>query len=425
MHARCPHITHSVVTTHAHSLYGCRSIFNDKSKGVTWLLDLQSLTFSSIELPLVAGNHEAAVSVDGLHVVVPHYEDVTQHGQGEGGGEAAGDLSVINLRTGRASVLAAVPNPFGTPKPHDAAWLPDGSILTTAQVANAIVKYLPNGSAISFAFLPELCNTPHLLRIIPGSQLAVSGCRCTNSGCTSATNPNGDGHLVLFDTTSGEYESFEMGPLSEGITVTGSGDVWIGSQTADGYVRVFSFGDRERALGGNLRPVANISVPYPLRLACDHEADTCAVASLNLGGVLNMEPDAEHRLRLYRASTKELLATASLTTARGAVHMEGIRAFSSGGRGYFVTGGFDTQTVVVLLGDTLETILELYLPYCSTPAGFCESISKNATQARQDSDNGWNNWSGGLCPATMRSPLERRRMVVDGFNWSPERGEWA
>jgi hypothetical protein len=32
---------------------------------------------------------------------------------------------------------------------------------------------------------------------------------------------------------------------------------------------------------------------------------------------------------------------------------------------------------------------------------------------------GKNNWSGGVCPGTLRNPDDRRFVVLDGFAWSP------
>ena len=43
---------------------------NDKSKGVAWLVSLTNRTTNAVELPLVNGNHESAVSPDGRFVKV-------------------------------------------------------------------------------------------------------------------------------------------------------------------------------------------------------------------------------------------------------------------------------------------------------------------------------------------------------------------
>lgn len=391
-------------------------IAQDKSKGVTWMLDFESQSFRSIELPFASGNHESAVSPDGMKIAVPHYEEVTMKGQNEGGGRSSGKVQVIDIKTGIATVLAASPNPLGTPKPHDAVWLHDGSLLVTAQVANGFNKFFPNGSATAFLFDPDLCNTPHLVRLVPDSNLAVSGCRYTNAG------GGRDGHMVIFDTSTGEYKSFQMGKLAEGITVTGDGDVWCGSQVGHphGYVQVFSFEGRPKIIH-NIQPTVRISVPFPLRLAWDAVANTVAVASLNLNGVMAADPEVENKLRIFDARSKKLITTLQLTTERGVVNMEGFHAFVSQGRGYFVTGGFDTQTIVVLEGATGEIVMQIYMPRCSTEKGLCAPTPKTSAKAQEDKETGSNNWSGGLCPATMRNPFERRWAVMDGFEWSPVR----
>ena len=317
----------TIVKVRGDPLHGTLMV-NDKSKGVTWLLDLETGTFNAVELPLVHGNHETAVSPDGLQIAVPHYEDVTARGQGEGGGQPASELSVIDLKTGRATVMRSQPNPLGTPAPHDVDYLPDGTFLATAQLSNAIIRYSPEGVATPILFNGSACNTPHLVRVIPGLRLAVSGCRCTNPGCA------GNGSLVAFDVDTADYVTFPMGPRAEGVTVTGEGDVWIGSQTEAGYAAVFSFDGRERTLQ-NLRRATTQPVPFPLRLEWNRESDTVAVASINLDGVLSGTPKpGETALRLYRASTRELLLTKNIvSTRRGPVYMQGLRAFSSGGRG--------------------------------------------------------------------------------------------
>merc|ERR1719203_1130960 len=76
-------------------------IANDKSKGVTWLFDLESKTAQPVFLPFLAGNHETAVSADGELVAVPHYEVVTSRGQGEGSALAAGEFLSLTSRQER------------------------------------------------------------------------------------------------------------------------------------------------------------------------------------------------------------------------------------------------------------------------------------------------------------------------------------
>ena len=123
-------------------------IANDKSKGVTWLFDLESETALPVFLPYQAGNHETAVSADGKLVAVPQYEVVTSKGQGESSALAGWGVSVVNLSTGEAVALDGVAN-------H------------SAQVGNGLVRHMPDGSTMSIVFDNALCDTPHLVRRIP------------------------------------------------------------------------------------------------------------------------------------------------------------------------------------------------------------------------------------------------------------------
>jgi len=271
---------------------------------------------------------------------------------------------------------------------------------------------------------PSRCNTPHLVRLIPDSNLAVSGCRCTNAGCKGSNgHADGAGHMVIFDTDTGEYNSFRSGKNAEGITVTGDGDVWIGSESPDrsyGFVQIFSFGGRPKTIH-NIKEVGQRDVPSPLRLAWNAEANTVAVASMDLAGVMAGDPDVHNRLRIFDAVSRRQLKERRVPTARGAVNAEGLGTFASEGVGYFVTGGFDTQTIVILEAATGETVWEIYMPRCSTEKGLCTPTPKTIAEAQKDKETGSNNWSGGLCPATMRNPFERRWAVMDGFTWSPVR----
>jgi hypothetical protein len=325
-------------------------------------------------------------------------------------------------------------NPFGTPRCHDAAWLDDGTLLMIAQEANGISKFAPDGTATAISFDPEACNTPHLIRLVPDSRLAVSGCRCTNKGCKdSPGHPDGNASVVVFNVDTGDWQALPMGPLSEGIDVTAEGDVWVGSNTKDGYVQIFTFGDRPREVHNLEYGKQLLGIPYPLRVSYDPASNKVAVASMDLNALMAAggscdgadNPCADNKLRLFDASSAKLEKSILIETERGIVNMEGLRSFAQGGSGYFVTGGFDTQTVVVLDSATLDTVVNIYMPRCSIPQPHCQGTRIDAFQAQRDKETGWNNWSGGLCPATLRNPLEQRWITFDGFNWSPVVGDWA
>ena len=261
---------------------------NDKSKGIGWILSLDgSQTATAVALPRINGNHESAISSDGLAVALPHYEETTGYNQGEGGGTPGSRVSVVDLTTGTTKVLdAAGPNPFGHPKPHGAAWLDTSQLVVTAQLANGLVVY--NSSGVFGIPLESVgCSTPHLVLKVPGStSLVVTGCRCTNSLDQSWCS----GKLAIVDTVSGEARSFDAGAGSEGIAVTSTGDVWIGS-LGNHFVSVFTFGDREIALD-NLQLRKTMSIQYPLRLAYDAVGDAVGVASMDLNGVLDLTTSA-------------------------------------------------------------------------------------------------------------------------------------
>jgi hypothetical protein len=394
---------------------------NDKSKGVTWLLDLDTRTFKSVELPLAGGSHETAVSVDGQTIAVPQYEFATQKGQTEGGGSPGFGVSLIDIKTGQPQFLRSGANPFGTPKPHDAVWLEDGTLIVTAQEANGFVKHATDGNATAISVDPEACNTPHLIRLVPNSRLAVSGCRCTNAGCADSTgHPGGNGSMVVFDVDTGAWRGLPVGRMAEGITVTGDGDIWVGSADDD-YVQVFSFGSRPRTLENLQYDVQLRDIHRPLRLEYDHAADKVAVASLDMSG----DTATTCMLHLFNAQSRKLEKATVINTKRGMVNTEGLRSFDIGGRGYFIVAGFDTQTLVVLDSMTLEVVMSAYLPRCSTPKGLCVGTAMSKPEALANNETGANNWSGGLCPATLRSQWDRRWAVLDGVNFSPITGDWS
>jgi len=354
-------------------------------------------------------------------IAVPQYEHATQTGQTEGGGFPGKSISLIDIKTGRPQFLRSGANPFGTPKPHDAVWLADGSLIATAQEANGFVKHATDGNATAISVDPAACNTPHLIRLVPDSRLAVSGCRCTNAGCEdSPGHPAGNGSLVVFDVGTGAWRSLPMGRMAEGITVTGDGDIWVGSQYDD-YVQVFSFGSRPRTVENLQYDVQLRDIHHPLRLEYNHAAGRVAVVSLDMSG--NVATTC--MLHLFDARSRKLEKATVINTKRGMVNMESIRSFDIAGRGYFITAGFDTQALVVLNSMTLDVVMSAYLPRCSTPKGLCMGTAMSRSEALANKETGANNWSGGLCPATLRSQWDRRWAVLDGVNWSPITGDWS
>jgi len=175
-----------------------------------------------------------------------------------------------------------------------------------------------------------------------------------------------------------------------------------------------------------------MGLPFALRVSYDPASNKVAVASMDLGALMaangSCEGDtcAENKLHLFDASSAKLEKSILIKTQRGIVNMEGLRSFTTdGSSGYFVTGGFDTQTIVVLDSATLDTVMNIYMPRCSNPQPHCQGTPMSANQAKSDKETGWNNWSGGACPATLRNPLEQRWITLDGFNWSPFVGDWA
>jgi hypothetical protein len=162
-------------------------IAQDKSKGVSWLFNLTKGTARAVELPYNNGNHESALSADGLTLAIPHYETLGS-GDPEGGGFYSGaEVSLVDLKTGQSRVLTAAANPLGRPKPHGAQWLANGDLVVTAQQTNGLIRFpkpLSPGAGVPqvLNFAGTACHTPHLVEQIPSSNLVVSGCRCTNPG---------------------------------------------------------------------------------------------------------------------------------------------------------------------------------------------------------------------------------------------------
>jgi hypothetical protein len=306
-------------------------------------------------------------------------------------------------------------------------------MLATYQLKNSIVRFGMQAAAPTVSYFdlsPTGCRTPHLVRMVPGSSLAVTGCRCTNPGDPRDCN----GHLGMMDLVSGAVRALPAGGRgSEGLAVTPAGEVWLGN-LLDASIAVFGFNGRPKTLD-NLEQVHTISVPFPLRLAYEPVTDTVAVASLDLAAALErgkMRPDAkpwaaetltEPNLYVFAAGSRKLQGSVVVRTSRrGVVNMEGLHAAD----GFIYAPGFDTAALAVVNAKTLEVEAEIYFPYCSLPVAFSvPSFMSDWEVARAEGQGGWNNWSGGSCPATLRNPQDRRFTVLDGATWTPATPNWA
>lgn len=186
---------------------------------------------------------------------------------------------------------------------------------------------------------------------------------------------------------------------------------------ADNTVAIYGFRGSERALD-QLEALAQLQVDSPLRLA--HEPSTNSV------GIVTFDPKATDQvnLRTFDADSHVLRKQTTLVSAqRGRINSEGLAAAN----GVFITGGFDNQTLVIVDPESLEVRAELLLPRCSLPRGHAapspmtadECKAATCGEAVSNCCTGSNNWSGGLCPGTLRNPDDRRFVVLDGFAWSP------
>lgn len=405
---------------------------NDKSKGLGWLLAFEAHASLAVELPLPTGNHESAISPDGTTLAVPLYE-TGRFNSTEGGGLEGDMVATVDFNTGRARVANVPRSPVGAAKPHGTTWTAEGDMLVTYQLKNSIVHFgmqsvVPTVS--HFDLNPTGCRTPHLVHVIPGSSLAVTGCRCTNPGDPRDCN----GHLGVMDLASGAVRALPAGGRgSEGLAVTSAGEVWLGN-LLDASITVFGFNGKPKKFE-NLEQVHTISVPFPIRLAYEPVTDTVAVASLDLAAALeraklrpNGKPCAaetlkEPNLHVFAAGSRKLQGSVVVRTSRrGVVNMEGLHAAD----GFIFAPGFDTAALAVVNANTLEVEAEVYFPFCSLPLDFSvPSFMSDWEVARAEGQGGWNNWSGGSCPATMRNPWDQRFTVLDGATWSHSTPDWA
>jgi len=395
------------------------------------------------------GNHESAVSPDGKHFAIPHYETPTYNST-EGGGDPGSSVSIIETETGRSAFLPMRPDPWVNnaqgvprdpsikPKPHGATFMPNGDLLVTNQLANSIIRVdSKNGNVTAYALAPAGCSTPHLVRVIPGlkqgdkARFAVTGCRGTNAD----TPADYVGRLTIIELATGRARALKTpgGKWNEGITVTRGGEIWVGSLNSH-FVTVFGWGDSvvrdsQRTLD-NIKTITTIQLNYPLRFAYDVVTDRVAVATINLAAVLDGDT-SDSGLHIFEAKDHTLLKSMQLRTDRGVINSEGLR----NGPGFFFTGGFDTQAAVVVDALSMEQVAEIHYPRCSVPEGLCDPtkfmpngksrIGTVADVAKKNGFSGWNNWSGGLCEASQRHPYDRRFTVLDGFNYSPVFPKWA
>jgi hypothetical protein len=364
-----------------------------------------------VELPYNNGNHESALSADGLTLAIPHYETLGS-GDPEGGGFYSGaEVSLVDLKTGQSRVLTAAANPLGRPKPHGAQWLANGDLVVTAQQANGLIRFpkpLSPGAGVPqvLNFAGTACHTPHLVEQIPSSNLVVSGCRCTNPG----DKPSCAGALAVADLENSATRVLPAGLGAEGIAVTPQGEVWLGGLRGN-VVSIYGFVGGERRLD-QLKLLKQISVPKPLRLAYE--------ASTNTVGVVSYEPKAgasEINFRSFDAKNHSLMgATVLKSSLRGRINSQGLAAAN----GVFITGGFNNQTIVIVDPKTLKVSVEILMPRCSLPAGYNSPTPMTEQAAIKQKQTGANNWSGGVCPGTVRNPDDRRFAVLDGFTWSPQ-----
>ena len=150
----------------------------------------------------------------------------------------------------------------------------------------------------------------------------------------------------------------------------------------------------------------------PLRLAYE--------PSTNTVGIVSYEPKAgasEINFRSFDAKNHSLVAATVLKSyLRGRINSQGLAAAN----GLFITDGFNSQTIVIVDPKTLTVSAVILMPHCSLPAGYNLSTPMIGREAIKQKQTGANNWSGGVCPGTMRNPDDRRFAVLDGFTWSPQ-----
>jgi len=397
-------------------------IAQDKSKGVAFLIRPSEGAYKAVLLPTSQGNHETAVSKDGLLAITTHY-DTARQGDGEGGGVPGSDILAIEIPAGelRASggnvLLRATPNPLQGSAPHGVVFLNDGSIVSTAQLNNSLVLFpvdLAAGNKV-YNLTDTGCITPHLVRAIPAnvsadrdgvSNLVVTGCRATNPG-VSDTYP---GKVALVDLETGDSVALDAGLGAEGIAVTSQGDVWVGGNRGN-VVSVYGFREGEKPSLDSFYKKTDVSptIKNPLRLAYDPVLNRMAVVSFTSNV-------SEPNFFMFDATTLALVSNTTInSTNRGRVNMEGLTY----NNGYYFTGGFDNQVIVFIDPSTGSVVAEIEMPRCSLPEGLNVPTFLPANEASSRNLTGSNNWSGGYCNETMRNPFDTRFLTLDGFEWSP------
>eukprot|EP00890_Picochlorum_soloecismus_P006241 jgi/Picsp_1/6618/NSC_03961-R1_smp-30 gluconolaconase lre-like region-containing protein len=397
-------------------------IAQDKSKGVTFLIRPSEGVYKAVLLPTSQGNHETAVSEDGLLAITTHY-DTARLGDGEGGGVPGSDVLAIEIPNGDLGtsggnvLLRATPNPLQASAPHGVVFLNDGSIVATAQLNDSLVLFpidLESGNKV-YNLTETGCITPHLVRAIPAnvsadrdgvSNLVVTGCRATNPGVSDRY----PGKVALVNLETGDSVALDAGLGAEGIAVTSQGDVWVGGNRGN-IVSVYGFRDGEEPSLDTFYKKADVSptVRNPLRLAYDPILNRMAVASFTSNV-------SEPNFFMFDGTTLALLSNTTIdSTNRGRVNMEGLTY----NNGYYFTGGFDNQVIVFIDPSTGSVVAEIEMPRCSLPEGLNVPTFLPANEASSLNLTGSNNWSGGYCNETMRNPFDTRFLTLDGFEWSP------
>eukprot|EP00485_Elphidium_margaritaceum_P024393 CAMPEP_0202713824 /NCGR_PEP_ID=MMETSP1385-20130828/60028_1 /ASSEMBLY_ACC=CAM_ASM_000861 /TAXON_ID=933848 /ORGANISM="Elphidium margaritaceum" /LENGTH=550 /DNA_ID=CAMNT_0049374329 /DNA_START=41 /DNA_END=1693 /DNA_ORIENTATION=+ len=411
-------------------------IVNDKSKGTTWLLHPKTQKVVAVELPFPGGNHESAVAPQSNKIAVPHYETAESVGVNEGGGTPGSSVSLIDIDKGSASVLVNKPNAFRDSKPHDAAWLSETLLVTTEQLSNGLTLWDLSNQTSTAIELGDSCSTPHLLVVVPTSDvsgkqhLVATTCRCTNPGDSSEC----PGAIALVNVTTGESIVLEAPLGAEAITATKYGEIWVGGFRSD-IVSVYGSPDENPVSLDNFELIEEKRGFWkPLRMAYDDVTDTVVVATLAStdATVLAGLSDADHNFFSFDAApyngTRQLLHSTTLSSRkRGRINPEGLAVAPD--TGYFITGGFDTATIVIVDAETLNVVASIYLPHCTLPsemalATFLPFLNNTAMVATLNL-TGTNNWSGGYCARTLRNTYDNRFTVLDGFNYAAIDPTWT
>lgn len=325
-------------------------VVQDKVRGLLWLLNLKHSSVIKVQLPFNGGNHESALTADGRYLATGHYETLPPGGKALSG--IPGDeVSLVNLKSASAQVYPTVASPKPGSKSHGVLWLPDGRLAVTAELANSVVIYpAPGqpGSAEVFELAGTGCRTPHMLRQVPGSALALVSCRATNPGDRTTTQ----GYLVGIDLLRKSVRSLASGLGAEGFVVTPQSQVWVGNMR-ENTVSIFDFENGRLDLDA-LVLKRKLSVPMPMRLA--YKPNTNRVGIITSGGAAGST-----NFRSFDAGSHQLVASTSLASRqRGWINPQGLAAIP----GAYITGGINNQAVLLIDARTLAVRGEVLLPRC-------------------------------------------------------------